>query len=353
MSHTGQLDGFPGGKLYFWDGRNIGYLNLGDIPYQIYFQDFDLADVIHLGYSQASNQAAIVTGEDGIELWISDLALNHQSLVWTDKAKWLGDIGGYGEFDLYWGPNDQYIVIESGIDDQRILVYSLVDGEAKQFIGNCSSISQVLTTGRYEIICFDEPNNQYFAMSWSDGFINLEQQEKVISNDVVDWVYSNNGEMILYTDSDGDVNVVDQTGQITSMDINSEMFIDRYLMVKPKWSPDNRNVLIFGSDKRGSCPKRKSTLTDSIVEAPCWLVFDTITGEIVWKPDAKISDLINQPLEYIHGYRDATFSPDGKWINIPLTGIISDYSIFASLEGNQLVAVNRGVWDQLYVLWIE
>ena len=220
-TQTGELLDFPGGKLYFWDDHSYGFLDFDVFPYLPQYPELNFSNVITFGFSQSSNQTSVISAENGINLWLSDLALDNPFLAWVDKGKWLGDIRGDGEFDLYWGPNDQYIIIKSRIEDQRILVYSLVDDEVKQFEGNCSSISRVQAVERYEITCFDEPNNQYFALTWDDGFLNLEQLDQVISSDVMDWVYWINGEMILYTDRDGDVYIVDQSGQVSSMKINT------------------------------------------------------------------------------------------------------------------------------------
>jgi WD40 repeat protein len=244
-----------------------------------------------LAFSNHSQQVAYGILNDYLEIWVGDVRMEQVDRAWADENLWFGADFNEDALDIHWGPGDQWLILD--YSDDIWAAVSLTTGEAVQLSGPCRILAVSPASGRPAAWC----------QTTTSGYVILEQDGSAMPDapsptepmaQAQDWVFSPDGNRVLFADESGTVQIYDPFSQ------NLSLFLIYYPppwdinMRTLQWSRDGKQVFVFGSDQRMELCLIEGTPNY------CWFLFDSYTGEVDWWTRL--------------GQGDATLSPDAEWV---------------------------------------
>ena len=238
--------------------------------------------------------------ETGSELWISDLALTEQRLIYIDKEdhfinEFNNRISIVGNLD--WSANDTQLFIVRLANGRFSLRYDLNTNEISTWEFDCSTIALSPKTERVATWCPSTAGKPEYAVLEWDGNLWFSETSPSIAyaKERRLWNWSSDGQRIAYFDSqttDQLFTVSDNQGEIlyqtsyvvefdTAMDPigNPEISLDFI-----QWSQNNERILVLVNESPTKpCPNQGGE--DSFEggrDVACWHILDADSGELVW-----------------------------------------------------------------------
>jgi hypothetical protein len=301
-------------------------------------------DAKGLVFSNYSQQVAYIheLEDKTLELWMAGLDLQEIALLWTDNSGVFRDRGIGYDYRMHWGPNDQSIFIgiqkdSSGTIEYTRVVYTLSDQIATTLSDSCIEIGKSPQTNQMAVWCpIENQGTSRYVVIETNGTQWVSDTLPIPSRiTALDWTFSPDFNRILYVTDQDTLAIVDSSGSFLELPVMSTEYSEGFFRRQLQWSRDGERVLVYGYGIGAAQCNLE-------VEIPCWLVFNAMTGELLWKD------------EYF-SISDATFSPDGNWIAcfyapVPRTGYyFLLYSIFPHNEEliiYDFVAVSTVSWGE-------
>jgi hypothetical protein len=278
---------------------------------------------ISLAFSYYSQQVAYITNDSGeLRLWIGDLNLDEVELIWADHQKWLKyDPDNYDVIAIQWRLNDKFIIL---VNRSNIVLIGLDDKLETRLSGTCNWLGISPKTGHFSVWCPLVSETEGYMVFEKDGSFwstpSLPKDHYLVS----DWVFSPSGDRVLYATEQGDLIIVGENIKQLVLPITYAPPRWDITMRVLQWSQDGSHILIYGYDKDD-----RICINTENKPYPCWRLFDSVSGEIIWQPSVKLS---------LSDY-DATLSPDGKWLAIFVMLPPDQYGYIVSVQTNEAIRI--------------
>lgn len=358
----------PDGKLYLWMYRYLDPLYTSvdlaatDLPVFLEVREnpktlvADGKTVIGLAFAPNSPLVAYLTKtSESEDLWLADLNLENPELLYSIDPGWLRPLSDPGDVSIQWGPSDASLLLSSYLAQDHLVLYSLNTKKAIETIGACDQVAPLPSSDRHTVWCAlgkSAPHAYaYFALNGDIVFTKAKPEPGV---EVSEWAFAPGDNRLAYFPKQGNLTIA--TNPVNSLEISARLLNEpRGFKTKPflQWSGDGKRLLVYGYN-RNDCPLIENQVSGNLEANECWLVADTVSGEILWGPNMnakEIKELTGLSLEKLFS-PCAGLSPDNDWLALCYQSGAVNSTILVALN-DRGTAVDFGSGNLLDFKWVE
>jgi len=352
----------PSGRLYAWlygvlNDCQYGFIDpvASDSPslHPLFPQDADVpgpCEAVALGFSRFSDRVAYIIVAGHAELWMGDVGLKDVKRVWTDSEDLLASVAlpeAGNILRVEWTASDNAILLTGELVDGSLVLYSLPAATARGGHGSCDRLTWGQPGMGFEIWCrMERPDGLAYVGVDSTGSLRASTAPPEGSNVVRDWALSKEGDAALYATGNLRVVLEAPEANVTELPVTYSPLIGYPHRRGLQWSANGERVLVYGSpDVRSYCPPFADLAFGDLVERPCWIVFDALSGDLVWWPRDSVAEMLSTRWQQLVGDHDATISPDGEWLFLSLLDPPFRYGVVASISGEESFQIHSGDID--------
>lgn len=338
----------PFGNIYVWnaDPPSYGVIDLDAEPWALKIlmpaepEKAGPDRALTVSFSRFSNQIAYVTSfSEELELWISDANLTQSSVVWADEERRLGSNLDTEQLRIFWEGNDNFVVLESNTDNPHTVIYNLSSGTTTQLTGKCSQIDQSPVSARLALWCPGAGQPPQYTLLESDGIQNTTDVPPSDPIRILEWTFSPNGETVIYANDQDEVALINPDKSIMKLPVKYSQF-PWSVPTNFHWSHNGSQVLVYGYSQNGLCPQFYNSEFLQYQERPCWILFDSASGNEIWWPKDDLAQMIDTSWDSINDtVYEASLSPDTQWLASSLRESGIRYFLIASLVDDQVVTI--------------
>jgi hypothetical protein len=364
LTHTQK----PGGKLYLWMYRYLDPLYASvdlatnDLPVFLEVREnpealgADGKTVIGLAFAPYSPLVAYLTKtSESEDLWLADLNLENPELLYSIDPGWLGQSSNPGDVNIQWGPSDDSLLISSYLAQNHLILYSLNKKTAVETIGACDQIAPLPGSDQLTTWCaLDKGAPSAYAYFALNGDIVFTKAKPDPGVEVYEWAFAPGDNRLAYLPKQGNLTIA--TNPVRSLEISARLLNEpRAFKTKPflQWSENGERLLTYAYNQK-YCPLSENPVSGNLEASECWLVADSVSGEILWGPNMnakEIKELTGLSLEKLFS-PCAGLSPNNDWLALCYQSGAVNGTILVALN-DRGTAVDFGTGSLLDFKWVD